>query len=301
MEDLDWINILFTQLNAVREAAEHEYWLSTSELCALLTLKPHQINGMTEFGWRNFLCRLVANQGGLDFWQIQHAPQTLAQQPPASLTQSVSQMLIPRFEDHLTSDDVYPTQFIQLDQFFTRPDVEELIDFVLASESQFVSTAVSTGDRDYRQSKVLYSFPKFAQLIDKRVREVMPEVMKQLELQPFKVDQIESQLTMHNDGHFYKVHNDNGSPDTATRVLTYVYYFNRQPKAYSGGHLRLYDSKIVNNFFCAADTYYDVDPRHNSVVFFLSRCLHEVLPISCPSRQFVDSRFTINGWVRQAK
>jgi Rps23 Pro-64 3,4-dihydroxylase Tpa1-like proline 4-hydroxylase len=28
--------------------------------------------------------------------------------------------------------------------------------------------------------------------------------------------------------------------------------------------------------------------------------MHEVLRVSCPSKAFADSRFTINGWVRKA-
>jgi hypothetical protein len=55
---------------------------------------------------------------------------------------------------------------------------------------------------------------------------------------------LETQLTSHNDGGYYRIHNDNGSPSTATRVLTYVYYFHRQPVAFKGGQLRLYDSRI---------------------------------------------------------
>jgi SM-20-related protein len=35
------------------------------------------------------------------------------------------------------------------------------------------------------------------------------------------------------------------------------------------------------------------------LVVFPSRYLHEVLPVSCPSQTFADSRFTINGWVRR--
>lgn len=34
------------------------------------------------------------------------------------------------------------------------------------------------------------------------------------------------------------------------------------------------------------------------IIFFLSRYMHEVLPVKCPSRNFADSRFTINGWIR---
>jgi Rps23 Pro-64 3,4-dihydroxylase Tpa1-like proline 4-hydroxylase len=45
---------------------------------------------------------------------------------------------------------------------------------------------------------------------------------KEADERPFSISQIESQMTSHNDGNYYKIHNDNGSPDTATRELTYV-------------------------------------------------------------------------------
>ena len=110
---------------------------------------------------------------------------------------------------------------------------------------------------------------------------------------------IEAQLTAHNDNNFYKVHNDSGSADTAHRVLTFVYYFNRQPKAYSGGELRVYDHKVANGYHYAAETFRTIEPTDNSMVFFASEEMHEVLMVKCPSRVFMDSRFTINGWVRR--
>jgi SM-20-related protein len=47
----------------------------------------------------------------------------------------------------------------------------------------------------------------------------------------------------------------------------------------------------------AAETYTDVEPHNNSILFFPSYVLHEVLPIRCPSGAFADGRFTLNGWV----
>ncbi len=114
----------------------------------------------------------------------------------------------------------------------------------------------------------------------------------------FPISQIETQLTAHSDGHYYQIHNDNGSSDTANRKLTYVYYYRQEANSFSGGELRLYDSKLENNYLVKADSFKDIEPRHNSIIFFPSYCMHEVLPIHCPSRKFVDSRFTINGWVR---
>jgi Rps23 Pro-64 3,4-dihydroxylase Tpa1-like proline 4-hydroxylase len=181
----------------------------------------------------------------------------------------------------------------------TLEEKNRLLDYVLQQESAFAPTSTSTGDLDYRRSMILYSFPEFSKLIVNRIKAILPDVFRTLGLSPFPLSQIESQLTSHNDGNYYKVHNDNGSPDTATREFTYVYYFYREPKPFSGGELIIYDSKIENNFYVQADSFKTVEPRNNSIVFFPSRYLHEVLPVSCPSKAFADSRFTINGWVRR--
>lgn len=195
--------------------------------------------------------------------------------------------------------DILTSQFVQIDNFFTKDETGRLLDYVLKNESEFVPTSTSTNDLDYRRSMIIYSFPEFSQLITKRIKAILPDVFRKVDLEPFPISEIETQLTSHNDGNYYKIHNDNGSTDTATREFTYVYYFYREPKAFSGGELRIYDSKIENNFYVNADTFHTVEPRNNSIVFFLSRYLHEVLPVSCPSRSFADSRFTINGWVRR--
>jgi Rps23 Pro-64 3,4-dihydroxylase Tpa1-like proline 4-hydroxylase len=198
------------------------------------------------------------------------------------------------------SSEVLNSSYIQIDNFLSSDEHEQLIKYVLANQSQFISTTTSTNDKNYRRSMVLYSFPEFAELIVNKIQTIMPDVMSKLDISPFLISQIESQLTSHNDGNYYKVHNDNGSPDTATRELTYVYYFNREPKPFSGGELLIYDSKVENNFYVKAESFKTVEPRNNSIVFFLSRYMHEVLPVKCPSKAFADSRFTINGWVRRA-
>ncbi len=195
--------------------------------------------------------------------------------------------------------DVIESEYVQIDNFLTVEEHKKLLDYVVKRESAFVPTSTSTGDLDYRRSMILHSFPEFSQLVVNRIQAILPDVFRKLNLSLFPVAEIEAQLTSHNDGNYYKVHNDNGSPDTATREFTYVYYFYREPKSFSGGELVIYDSKIENNFYVQADSYKIVEPRNNSIVFFMSRYLHEVLPVSCPSKAFADSRFTINGWVRR--
>ncbi|MEG4627343.1 2OG-Fe(II) oxygenase [Microcoleus sp. w1-18aA5] len=192
------------------------------------------------------------------------------------------------------------SRYAQIDNFLTPAEKNKLLKYVLAKESEFVSTSTSTNAEDYRRSMVLHSFPEFSELMVNRIKAILPDVLKSLNIPSFSLGEIEAQLTMHNDNNFYKLHNDSGSPDTASRFFTYVYYFYREPKAFSGGELQIYDSKIENNFYVADKTFRTVEPRNNSIVFFLSRYMHEVLRVSCPSKAFADSRFTINGWVRKA-
>ncbi len=213
--------------------------------------------------------------------------------PPLLIEQSASPVPAAPVHQSLVSE------YVQFDQFFTVAEHQALLSYVQQRAAEFVPTTTFTSAKNYRESVVLYDFPEYMALISERTQQRLPELFQQFKLAPFPVSQIEAQITAHNDGQFYKVHNDNGSQDTATRELTYVYYFHREPKAFSGGELIIYDSMIQNNHYVQAKTFQTVEPRNNSIVFFLSRYLHEVLPIRCPSQQFADSRFTINGWIRR--
>jgi SM-20-related protein len=193
---------------------------------------------------------------------------------------------------------VLPSKFIQLQNFFPADEHQELVRYALDHQAEFTGTTTSTGDAEYRQSSVLYHFPEMRSRIEQYIHAALPTVQSNLQLEPFEIKEIEAQLTAHNDGHYYRIHNDNGSTDTANRLLTYVYYFNYEPRGFDGGALRIYDSQVKNGYYIAADSYRDVMPDNNSIVFFLSRYMHEVMPIICPSKQFQDSRFTINGWLR---
>lgn len=200
-----------------------------------------------------------------------------------------------------TTTNVLNSHYIQIDNFLSSEEHERLIKYVIANKSAFTASNTSTNHKDYRRSMALYSFPEFSELIVNKIQKMFPDIISKLDIPSFEISQIESQLTAHNDGNFYKIHNDNGSKETATRELTYVYYFYREPKKFSGGELVIYDSKVENNFYVSAESFKTVEPRNNSIVFFLSRYMHEVLRVNCPSKSFADSRFTINGWVRRTE
>lgn len=190
-------------------------------------------------------------------------------------------------------------QFAQIDNFLADEERLNLLNYVLDRETDFVSTSTSTGAQDYRKSWILYHFEAYQSWMVQKVAAVIPNLLKSWNINPFPISQIEIQLTAHNDGNYYKIHNDNGSPDAATRTISYVYYFHRQPTNFSGGALRLYGLSVENGQYVQAEPYQDIQPLNNRIVFFPSHYLHEVLPVTCPSRRFGDSRFTLNGWIRR--
>ncbi|NJN01011.1 MAG: proline hydroxylase [Leptolyngbyaceae cyanobacterium SL_1_1] len=194
----------------------------------------------------------------------------------------------------------WSASYLQIEAFLSPTEHQQLLQYSIEHESSFATTTTMTSAAEHRRSRALYQFPDFSEQIRERIRTCLPDVLSKLRLEPFAPDTIEAQLTTHNDGDYYKIHNDGGgTPQTLTRVLTYVYYFHREPKPFGGGELLIYDTKIENNAYVKSGGYKVVEPRNNSIVFFPSRCLHEVLPIRCPSEAFADSRFTVNGWVRR--
>ncbi|NES65009.1 MAG: proline hydroxylase [Okeania sp. SIO2D1] len=191
------------------------------------------------------------------------------------------------------------------ENFLSHSENQQLLNYVLPKESDFVPAVVSNEpatnkfkNNENRRALVLPSFAKFEELIVKKIQEFLPDVFTKLNVPEFSISKFETQLTAHNDRNFYKTHVDNQYP-VDTRVITYVYYFYQQPKAFTGGNLRIYDSKIQGKYYSTANIFKTIEPKNNSIVFFFSSYLHEVLPVSCPSKAFADSRFTINGWIHR--
>ena len=168
---------------------------------------------------------------------------------------------------------------------------------VLASEAQFQPSATHDARADYRHSLVLNPPPDLVEPVVRRVRSLTPDVLPELRVQPITVGVVEAQVTASIDGSFFGVHTDADRQKVPKRYLTYVYYFNRQPKAFSGGELRVYDDVLRNGKLARGETFQLIEPLHNRLVLFWARTMHEVMPVRVPSGAFGDARFTVNGWV----
>jgi len=182
---------------------------------------------------------------------------------------------------------------------------------VLTHEPEFTESSVipdgvpeGANDPSYRKSRVLYELGEYGTLIEDRLRALLPEALRLFDREPFAISHIDTQITASNDGDFFKVHQDNSMVeplDIPLREISFVHYFNSEPKAFSGGQLRFYDAEEGEVQSSEKKRTMTVTPRQNTLVLFPSWYNHEVLPVKCPTRKFANSRFTANGWFIRAE
>ncbi|HZP88028.1 MAG TPA: 2OG-Fe(II) oxygenase [Burkholderiales bacterium] len=189
---------------------------------------------------------------------------------------------------------------LHLDGFLAPGDVTALMDYTFASQAAFVQSGTSDSAANYRKSLVLNPSAAVSGPFTAKIRAIIPQVITGLRMRPFECGTIECQITANTDGSFFNIHTDAGHNETILRQLTYVYYFNREPKGFDGGELRIYDDQIRNGKLARIDSYQTVEPRQNSIVFFQAPIMHEVALVRVASGDFRDSRFTVNGWVNRA-
>lgn len=201
----------------------------------------------------------------------------------------------------------HPNNVFVKQDFLPKRELRALTRYVLEHESDFTPSTVishegpdSASDPSYRKSLVFYNLGEYTSLIQDRLLNLLPNVLTAFQRESFPISNFDIQVTASNDGDFFKVHQDNSSEDPVDihrREISFVYYFHTEPKTFTGGQLKLYNSQNGEVQQSKKQTARTITPRQNTLVLFPSSYDHEVLPIRCPSRKFVSSRFTVNGWI----
>jgi Rps23 Pro-64 3,4-dihydroxylase Tpa1-like proline 4-hydroxylase len=194
---------------------------------------------------------------------------------------------------------------VVLDEFLAPQELDELTRFTLAHEGDFQSSEVYSPSAqmgvindEYRRSRVLMDLPEQQEMILARIKSALPQVLEKLGMEEFVIADTEVQITASNDGDFFLCHDDNGSEGVASRHLTFVYFFHREPRQFEGGELRIHDSHLQNGIYVSDGSYQTIVPQQNQIVFFPCELMHEITPVRCSTQSFADSRFTLNGWLR---
>lgn len=176
----------------------------------------------------------------------------------------------------------------------------------LAHEKEFENAVLSlaeekakwsSSDYRFRRSRVMNDVAPVVPMIIGKLQALMPRLWGPLAMEPMTFSRVECQMTAHGDGDFFNTHTDNGLPDIAGRCVSYVYYFHREPKRFTGGALRLYKTVVGEGTVRAGDKVIDIDPPRNGLMVFPSWIQHEVTPIACASEALADHRLTVNGWL----
>jgi SM-20-related protein len=189
----------------------------------------------------------------------------------------------------------------RIDGFLPEAEVAALLAYAREQQSRFQPSTVGNAhdvDTSFRVSSYLNDLGPFRAPFIDRVMSCLPQMLPSLGIPPFKVHEIQTQLVAHGHGAFYRPHVDlNTGAHRGTgehdRVVSLVYYFHREPKGFSGGTLRLFPLQIPGT----EAGLIHVEPAQNLAVAFSSWQPHEILPVTCPSGEFMDSRFAINCWV----
>jgi SM-20-related protein len=195
---------------------------------------------------------------------------------------------------------------VVLDEFLAPQELSELTRFTLEHESDFQASEVlsPTAEKgvvnyDHRRSRVLLDLGPHQDRILERIKAVLPSVLEKLGMEEFAIGAVEAQITASRDGDFFHFHSDNGANHVSARHLTFVYFFHGEPKQFEGGELRIHDARLEGGQYVSGGSYQKIAPQQNQIVFFPCELMHEVTAVKCPSGLFADSRFTLNGWLRQ--
>jgi Rps23 Pro-64 3,4-dihydroxylase Tpa1-like proline 4-hydroxylase len=186
-------------------------------------------------------------------------------------------------------------------EFLAPASAAGLLDYALSRQADFTPTGVGAKKRDpgMRVSLGLRDLGPFREVLEREIFARLPDLTAQLRVAPVEAPSLETDLVAHGDGGFFKRHIDTHTANYAeadrVRILSGVYYFHADPKRFSGGALRLHAVGGPGGGFL------DIEPEHDSLVFFLAWAPHEVMPVSCASGRFRDSRFSVNCWVHGNK
>ncbi len=196
--------------------------------------------------------------------------------------------------------DFSPAPFVIVDDFFDAQTNQRLLQQAIAKQADFEQTTLQKTAQDgqaKRTNLITFDVGPIGETMRTLVRQNLPQIYDRLCMAALDVKFIELKLAAYLHGDFFKAHQDlypgRGGRE---RRISFIYYFHQEPKPYTGGELLLYDTRFTPPAHVST-LYTKLIPRNNSVIFFPSQYVHEVLPVVTNSRDFNASRFTMAGHI----
>ena len=185
--------------------------------------------------------------------------------------------------------------FVLQADFLPPPRCRQLLALALANRERFLPLTPTISTPQGKVAAAVRTGLKLSDRIFDRVRPwfearlrcAVAEVLRRLRMRDPGEYGVEIGMSAYLGGQLLAKHNDDKHRD---RMLSFSYYFHRQPRRFSGGELLLHDPD--------GTAFTRMEPQHNSIVFFPPDCIHEVAAVQTGLDDFGDARFSVQGWLR---
>lgn len=203
--------------------------------------------------------------------------------------------------------------YLVLEDFLPEQNRAALVEWAIASEALFKPAEIFTGsggrkhrlDPTFRKALRHQGIGPFEALFRDHLLAKSQEIASATGYRGPPLTSLEFELNAYGDGAHFRPHIDIpvgpnrravGAGEGEDRVISAVYYFYREPKAFSGGALRLYRFGADAHAPGSEADSIAFEPRQNGLVCFPSWAMHKVETVYCTSDKFEDYRFGLNCW-----
>ena len=204
----------------------------------------------------------------------------------------------------------WPAPFVWMTDFLAPEECDRLLALGVARHEGLTPVETAIGHKDGGSSSTVDPEVRVGLEADARttkearlrivpkIRSVLPAVLARLGMAGLDRYQLEVAMRVYLTGGFFQAHRDSAYEAFRSRKLSFVYFFHRRPRRFSGGDLLLYDTD-VDAGACDSGAFSRITPLRNGIVFFPSACWHQATPVQCGTDDLEDGRWVLNGHVRR--
>ena len=193
---------------------------------------------------------------------------------------------------------VWPAPFVRVENFLPRTEQERVLAIALSLAPRFRKARLGRGEhRRVNESKrrglaiESVGCEALHGLLAPRIAPLLSSIQERLRLGPKAPRFTQLALAAYPHGGFGVAHSDGGPRAYPQLRLNAVYFFHRQPLAFAGGDLLLYDTDIENGT-PSRFAFSRIAPTSNSLVLLPPSYFHAVTQVASRSRALHDARLS---------
>lgn len=197
----------------------------------------------------------------------------------------------------------YAAPFFVKRNFFPKEVRNYIYNYALEHQSDFFVAPVygvgfSEIDMEKRDQIIYFPDGNFKQIFLDAISPLFTTIRKQLNVSKSEVSKFDMQMSSTGNHQYGKAHSDMPIKDNMDYLskISFVYYFHKTPKVFTGGDLLVYDTQVGSHQF--VEQYTRFTTEDNLIVGFPSSFMHEITKVNSPSTKFEDSRFAVAFPVR---